>query len=160
MRRLHDLAQLGEAPLAQPAAGEVARSRARRRRTPRERRIARFSCTAGCSNMLTFIAGATTHRRARREVEGAEGVVRDAARELPEDVGRGGRDEQQVRLVRDRRCADVAARARAPTGRGTPGAARGPRTSSGSTKRVAAAVITTRTSTSRRCSSRRISQAL
>ena len=138
-RRLHDRRRPRPAGPCPASRTPGSPRPARRRPRPRARRMARFSSTAGCSNMLTFMAGATSTGAARREVERAESASSAMpARELAEDVGGGGGHQQQVGVVRQRDVPDVAARARAPTGRGTPGGARAPRTSSGATKRVAA----------------------
>ena len=51
---------LGEAALAQPAAGQVAVARLDDAHAARPQGRRGSRCTAGCSNMLTFMAGATS----------------------------------------------------------------------------------------------------
>ncbi len=50
--------------------------------------------------MFTFIAGATTTGAVRCEIERGQEIVGDAAGEFGEDVGGGGRDQQQIRALR------------------------------------------------------------
>ena len=45
--------------------------------------------------------GREHHRPAKRQIEGGEKIVRQAVREFRQHVGRGGRDEQQIMLLRD-----------------------------------------------------------
>ena len=56
---LHDGRGLGQAALAQVAAGEAALGRGHDV-TPRPRSVARLSCTAGCSHISVCMAGQTT----------------------------------------------------------------------------------------------------
>ena len=105
--RLDDLVGLGEPPRALVAARERAARRADDPHAPRRAAGARFSCTAACSHMWTFIAGATTMRRARREQHGREQIVRDAVRQLRDHVRGRRRDHDDVGRVGEPDVADL-----------------------------------------------------
>src|SRR5512143_3978157 len=128
-------------------------------KTPWARRVARFSWTAGCSYMLTFMAGATSTGAfvARYSVLSASSAMPRA--NLPRMLAVAGATSSRSAssAIETWRMSPFA-----------PGAHWSWKTGwrerasnvIGATKRVAAAVITTRTSAPRRCSSRSTSQAL
>ena len=59
-------------------------------------RDSRLSCDAGCSHISVCIAGQTTTGRGGGEEGGGEQVVREARGVAREQVGRGGRDDDDV----------------------------------------------------------------
>ena len=88
------------------------------RRTARRARPASPGSPArpGARSMLVFIAGASSTGARRGQVERRQEVVGEAVRELADDVGRGRRDEQQVRRRWPARCARCRRSGPAPTG--------------------------------------------
>ena len=158
-RRLHDLAHLGEAPLAQPPAREVAAAGLDDAHSPRAQ-DGEVLPHGGVLEHVHVHRGRHDHRRARRRVEGARGRRRRSRGRTSRGCSRwparrgGGPPRPRSRCAGCRRLVPsshwswkTGCRERASNVIGV-------------TNRVAAAVITTRTSTSRRCSSRSTSQAL
>ena len=104
--RRDDVVGLGEAALADPAAGQIARARIDELHASRcqHRQVA----THGVVLQHVRVHGRSHQdRRARRQIQRTEKVVCDAMRELADDVGRGRRDQQQLGIGRERDVLDV-----------------------------------------------------
>ena len=113
--RFDDLVGLGEPPLPDPPAGEVAGARVDEAHAPRRQRR-----EVGADRVVFQHVGVhrrrDQHRRAGGEVQRAQEVVGDAVRELADDVRGRGRDQQQPDVGRERDVLDVGVGARRPLG--------------------------------------------
>ena len=104
--RLDDRLGLGEAPLADPAAGEKAVARIDELHAARRQRL-QVALHGRVLEHVGVHRRREQHRRARRQVERGQEVVGDAVGELADDVGGGRRDEQQTDVGRQRDVLDV-----------------------------------------------------
>ena len=91
-----------------PESGPVSRPTAGGRTTaPRRRRVATFSCVAGCSHISVCIAGHEDHRAGRGQQRGGEQVVGAAHGGAGQQVGGGRGDDDEVGVLADAHVRDL-----------------------------------------------------
>ena len=106
---------LGQAAGADVAAGEAPLLGRARRARPGATRVARLSCTAGCSHISVCMAGRHDHRRPGGEQRGREQVVRDAGGVAADEPGRGRGHDDDVGATGRAGCAGSGRRRRTAT---------------------------------------------
>ena len=95
LHRADDFIRLGEAPLADPTAGQIALARLNEADAPRRERVEVLAHRL-VRKHLGVHRRRQQHRRTRGGIEGREEIIGDAVGQLADDVRGRGRNQQQV----------------------------------------------------------------